>query len=64
MSMSSSKDHNNDDYVAKLLAEEAKRSSQRYASAGLQALLPKRYVDSLCDARHLLILLQCDEWCS
>ncbi|KIW90331.1 uncharacterized protein Z519_08975 [Cladophialophora bantiana CBS 173.52] len=31
-----------DDYVTKLLVEDARRSSMRYASQGLSALLPKR----------------------
>lgn len=31
-----------DDYVAKLLAEDAKKSSHRYAAVGLSALLPQR----------------------
>ncbi|OAP59554.1 hypothetical protein AYL99_06852 [Fonsecaea erecta] len=35
-------DDNDDDYVAKLLVEDARKSSMRYASQGLSALLPKR----------------------
>lgn len=40
--MSKSEDFNDDEYVAKLLAEDARKSSVRYASAGMSALLPKR----------------------
>ena len=32
-----------DDYVAKLLAKDAKESTIKYSSLGLQAFLPKRY---------------------
>ncbi|KAJ9650097.1 hypothetical protein H2198_010587 [Neophaeococcomyces mojaviensis] len=37
----SSKDDLDDDYVARLLAEDAKHTSRKYASQGLSALLPK-----------------------
>ncbi|KIX97053.1 uncharacterized protein Z520_07167 [Fonsecaea multimorphosa CBS 102226] len=41
--MSSSADlDNDDDYVAKLLVDDARKSSVRYASQGLSALLPQR----------------------
>jgi hypothetical protein len=33
-----------DEYVARLLAEDARKSSIRYASMGMSALLPKRCV--------------------
>ena len=33
-----------DDYVAGLLANDAKKSTSKYALYGLQELLPKRYV--------------------
>ncbi len=36
-------DHFSDDYVAKLLANDAKASTAKYSSYGLNALLPKRY---------------------
>lgn len=35
-----------DKYVAKLLAEDAKKSSLRYAQQGLSALLPRRPIGS------------------
>jgi hypothetical protein len=35
-------DLNDDKYVAELLAEDARKSSIRYASMGMSALLPKR----------------------
>jgi hypothetical protein len=35
-------DLDDDEYVAKLLAEDARRSSSKYASQGLSALLPQR----------------------
>lgn len=35
-------DIGDDEYVAKLLAEDAKKSSVRYSSLGLSALLPRR----------------------
>ncbi len=36
--------HNlSDDYVAELLAKDAKSNTARYSSYGLNALLPKRY---------------------
>lgn len=38
----SSKDEFDDDYVAKLLAEDAKKTSSKYASQGLSAFLPKK----------------------
>lgn len=38
----SSKDELDDDYVAQLLAQDAKKTSQRYASQGLPAFLPTR----------------------
>jgi hypothetical protein len=40
--MASVNDIDSDDYVAKLLAEDAKNSSIKYSSMGLSALLPKR----------------------
>ncbi|EXJ79586.1 hypothetical protein A1O3_07865 [Capronia epimyces CBS 606.96] len=40
--MSSSADLDNDDYVAKLLTEDARKSSIRYASMGTYALMAKR----------------------
>ena len=36
-------DHLSDDYVAELLAKDAKASTAKYSSYGLHALLPKRY---------------------
>ncbi|KIW35494.1 uncharacterized protein PV07_02189 [Cladophialophora immunda] len=42
MSLSGNPDDNDDDYVARLLVEDARKSSMRYASQGLSALLPKR----------------------
>lgn len=41
--MASSTDLNDDDYVASLLAKDARDSSLRYSTLGLQALLPKRF---------------------
>lgn len=35
-----------DDYVARLLAEDAKKTSQKYLSQGLSAFLPQRRVDA------------------
>jgi len=40
--MPSEGDIDDDDYVAKLLAEDAKRTSHKYAAQGLSAFLPKR----------------------
>ncbi|KAK5084405.1 hypothetical protein LTR05_005481 [Lithohypha guttulata] len=40
--MSLRDDDLNDDYVAKLLAEDAKKTSRKYASEGLSAFLPRR----------------------
>lgn len=37
-----------DDYVASLLAKDAKASNARYTAYGLQELLPKRCEDTLC----------------
>ena len=42
--MASGNNHEDDDYVAKLLSEDARKASLRYAAVGLQALLPKRWV--------------------
>jgi len=42
--MASRKDLEDDEYVAKLLAEDAKAASKRYSAIGLQALLLKRCV--------------------
>lgn len=41
------KDHFSDDYIAKLLAKDAKASTAKYSSYGLNALLPKRYAQQL-----------------
>jgi hypothetical protein len=40
--MASSTKYDDDEYVAKLLAEDAKKSSLRYAQQGLSGLLPRR----------------------
>lgn len=40
--MASSTGYDNDEYVAKLLAEDAKKTSLRYAQQGLSGLLPRR----------------------
>ena len=55
-----------DDYVAQILAKEAKESSMKYSSQGLSALMPSKFVCpySLCFAcykadKHL----QADEQC-
>jgi hypothetical protein len=40
--MASTDDIRSDEYVAKLLAEDARKSSVKYSSMGLSALLPKR----------------------
>jgi len=37
-------DLDDDKYIAELLAEDARKSSLRYAAVGMSALLPKRYV--------------------
>lgn len=42
ITMSSTNDIQSDEYVAKLLAEDARNSSIKYSSMGLSALLPKR----------------------
>jgi len=34
----------NDDYVAQLLAKDARESSIKYSALGMQAYLPRRYV--------------------
>ncbi|KAF7509301.1 hypothetical protein GJ744_008195 [Endocarpon pusillum] len=44
--MPPSDDITSDEYVAKLLAEDARKSSIRYSSMGLTALLPKRATNS------------------
>lgn len=40
--MTSKEDIHSDEYIAKLLAEDARKSSIKYSSEGLSALLPKR----------------------
>lgn len=40
----SAEDALTDDYVASLLAKDAKESSIKYSAMGLQAFLPQRYV--------------------
>ncbi|KAK6366985.1 hypothetical protein LTS17_010536 [Exophiala oligosperma] len=42
MSNATTKDYDDDEYVAKLLAEDARQSSIKYASQGMSALLPKK----------------------
>lgn len=51
--MASAKNIHSDDYIAKLLAEDAKNSSMRYSSMGLSALLPKRYTSSQMMSRGI-----------
>lgn len=34
--------NDDDDYVAQLLAQDAKKSSQKYSAVGMQAYMPKR----------------------
>ncbi len=51
--MTSAKDIHSDDYVAKLLAEDAKNSSMKYSSMGLSALLPQRYISPQIMTRGL-----------
>lgn len=34
----------NDDYVAQLLAKDARESSIKYSALGMQAYMPRRYV--------------------
>jgi hypothetical protein len=40
--MTSSKELDSDEYIANLLAKDARDSSIKYSSMGLSALLPKR----------------------
>jgi hypothetical protein len=37
----------NDDYVAQILANDARDSSLKYSTLGMEAYLPQRYVTSL-----------------
>jgi hypothetical protein len=37
-----------DDYVAQLLAKEAKESSIKYSTQGLSALMPSKFVSLVC----------------
>lgn len=41
--MSRTEDLDDDEYIAKLLADDARTSSVKYASLGMSALLPERY---------------------
>jgi hypothetical protein len=57
-----------DDYVAHILAKEAKESSIKYSSQGLSALMPSKFVCpfSLCFAysmanKHLQVDEQCPQ---
>jgi hypothetical protein len=37
----------NDDYVAQILANDARDSSLKYSTLGMEAYLPQRYITSL-----------------
>lgn len=51
------KEHLSDDFIASLLAKDAKASNAKYSSYGLQELLPKRYILLFCN--HLLSVPNC-----